>query len=46
VGPWQFVSPEQLPELVESLLALGYGHEAVDDILGGNFLRIAGTVWR
>jgi membrane dipeptidase len=46
VGPWQFVSPEQLPELVESLLALGYGHQAVDDILGGNFLRIAGTVWR
>jgi membrane dipeptidase len=42
----QFVAPEQIPEIAEALLGLGYGESDVGKILGGNFLRVAETVWR
>ena len=45
-SPYQFVSPTQLPEVTESLLALGYGNEVVGGIMGGNFLRVAEQTWR
>jgi membrane dipeptidase len=43
---YQFVSPAQLPKVTESLLALGYGEDAVRGIMGGNFLRVADQTWR
>ncbi|HKU81905.1 MAG TPA: membrane dipeptidase [Candidatus Tumulicola sp.] len=44
--PCDFVRPEQLPEIAAELLALGYGHEDLEKILGGNWLRVAQTVWK
>jgi len=35
----------KFPAVTERLLKLGYPHEAVLDILGGNFLRLFGQVW-
>ena len=40
------VPPEQTPEITEALLRRGYGEADIRAILGGNFLRIAETVWR
>lgn len=37
--------PAQLPEIVEILLRKGYSDEAINGILGGNYLRVAGKVW-
>ncbi|MFC4311922.1 dipeptidase [Steroidobacter flavus] len=42
----KFVRPEQLPEIVEALLRLGYAQDAIRMILGENVLRIARAVWR
>lgn len=42
----QFVQPEQLVELVERMIAAGYGTTAIAGILGENYLRVAGRVWR
>jgi membrane dipeptidase len=42
----RFVSPEQLEEIVEALLARGYREEDVKKILGENFLRVAREVWK
>ena len=42
----QFVPPEQLPEIVERLLRLGYTEENLRGLLGGNWLRVARAVWR
>lgn len=36
--------PEQLPELIEMMLAHGYSPEAIKGILGGNFKRVYGIV--
>ena len=44
--PYQFVPPEQLPEIIEAMVDLGYPDDAVTAILGGNFLRLAREVWR
>jgi membrane dipeptidase len=41
-----FVEPEQYPEIAELLGRRGYGAADVQGILGGNFLRIAETVWK
>jgi membrane dipeptidase len=40
------VQPEQLPELTDRLLALGYAEADVQAVLGGNFLRVAEATWR
>jgi len=40
------VEPEQIPEFTELLYQKGYGEEVINGILGGNFLRIAGQVWK
>ncbi len=42
----RFVPPEQLPEVVEALLARGYRPEDVAKLLGGNFLRVAQQIWK
>jgi membrane dipeptidase len=41
-----FVPPEELTSIVEGLLARGYGDEDIRAILGGNFRRMAATVWK
>jgi membrane dipeptidase len=38
--------PEQVPEVVDELLRLGYSDDAVRAILGRNHLRIAEKVWK
>lgn len=43
---YQFVAPEQLPELETELSALGYSAGDVAAIMGGNFLRVANAVWQ
>jgi membrane dipeptidase len=42
----RMVAPEQLPEIVDGLLELGYVERDLEKILGGNWLRIAREVWR
>ena len=42
----QFMPPEQLPEIVERLLRLGYTDENLRGLLGGNWMRVARAVWR
>lgn len=42
----RMAAPEQFPELAEALLARGYSDEALEKLLGGNFLRVAGQVWK
>ncbi len=41
-----FAKPEQLPEVTQQLLDLGYGGADVKAILGENFLRVATATWR
>lgn len=41
-----FVEPEQVPEVVDSLLKLGYTDENLRSILGGNHLRVAQQIWK
>jgi membrane dipeptidase len=45
-GGLGYVPPESLPALTQGLLDRGYGDDDVRGILGGNFLRVAGAVWR
>lgn len=44
--PWEFVQPEQLPLLVDELLRLGYPTASIQAIFGGNFLRVAKSIWQ
>lgn len=44
--PWHYFSPEQVPELEEKLMSSGFSREETDGILGENYLRVAGQVWR
>lgn len=41
-----FVSPEQLPEIVACLRSMGYGEADLTKILGGNLLRVARAAWK
>jgi membrane dipeptidase len=41
-----FVAPEQLPEIVATLLGWGYREDDLRDILGGNLMRLARAVWK
>lgn len=41
-----FVEPEQFPKFTELLYKRGYGEDVISGILGGNFLRVAKTVWK
>ncbi len=42
--PWQFLQPEQLGDLVEALLGVGFAPEDIRGILGENYLRhVAGS---
>lgn len=41
-----FVAPEQLPEIVATLLGWGYREADLTDILGGNLMRVARAVWK
>ncbi len=42
---FRYAAPEQLLELVETMLAHGYPDASVRAILGGNYLRVCGQVW-
>ncbi|MBI3498312.1 MAG: membrane dipeptidase [Proteobacteria bacterium] len=41
-----YVPPEEAPRLTQALLERGYGETDIRNILGGNFLRVAETVWK
>lgn len=41
-----FVGPERLPEITESLLKLGYKEHNMRKILGENWLRVAQAIWK
>jgi membrane dipeptidase len=41
-----FVAPEQMPEIVQTLLDWGYRTDDLRDILGGNLRRLAQRVWK
>jgi membrane dipeptidase len=45
-GRVDFFPPEQLVPLEAELASLGYPDTAIAGIMGGNFLRVAGQVWR
>lgn len=42
----QQIEPERLPEIVDALVALGYGDADILAILGANWLRVCRAVWR
>ena len=43
--PWRFFHPSGIPDLVALMLDAGYGEAAICNILGENFLRVAGACW-
>jgi membrane dipeptidase len=44
-GKSDYLRPDQLPEVTEMLLRLGYGDDEVIGILGANYMRVAERVW-
>ncbi len=42
----RYLEPEALPRIVDLLLARGWTDADVRGFLGGNFMRVAGQVWR
>ena len=42
----KFIPPEQYPEIVETMVARGFKDREILGILGGNFMRVAGEVWK
>lgn len=42
----KMVNPEQIPEIAEGLLKIGYSESDLRCILGENFLRVAQRVWK
>ena len=42
----KMVAPEDLPRVVEKLMNWGYDEEALKAVLGGNWMRLARTVWK
>ena len=42
----EFFKPEQLVELVERMIKAGYSDANIRGIIGENYLRVAGQVWR
>lgn len=42
----QIGQPEQLPELTEGMIGLGYAEADIRGILGLNWLRVARQVWK
>jgi len=44
-GPIRFVEPEALSPLAAALATRGYPAEAINSILGGNFMRVARHAW-
>ncbi len=45
-GPSDYLPPEQLPEIVETMVRRGFSDAEIKGILGGNFLRVAKAVWK
>jgi membrane dipeptidase len=39
------VGYEQIPQIAESLLKLGYSEQNIHDVLGGNWLRVLKQIW-
>jgi len=44
--PVAFATPEQIPEFTDGLLQRGYSEAQVRGVLGENWLRVAGQVWK
>lgn len=42
----RFIEPEALPSVAEGMRARGHSEAVVRAVLGGNFLRVAGVVWK
>ena len=42
----QQVEPEQLLDITEAMVGLGYEDDDIAGILGGNWVRVAREVWR
>ena len=45
-GGMKMLSPEQMPELADALIAHGFSDAELGAMLGGNWLRIARQVWK
>jgi membrane dipeptidase len=45
-GKTAYSEPRQMRELAEVLLRRGLPEQAVRDVMGGNFMRLAGEIWK